>query len=147
MLMPQGLIAPIMFADDCIGPGAPFCTGTPQYRVDGGAVTPGAYPSAESYPSLFDSRTYVVRAFVVNGTAPSTLEDRDGDGDVDAADVQLAGYQLISNEETVTLRQYHDTICAVGLSNVVYSDFDGNGNAEFPYPCPAGPGQIKPPPN
>jgi len=146
MLIPQGLIAPIMFSDDCVGSGAPLCTGTPQYRVDGGAVTESTYPSTQSYPSLFDSRTYVVRAFVVNGTAPSILDDRDGDGDVDSGDAQLAGYQLISNEDTVMLRQYHDNVCAVGLSNVVYSDFDGNGSAHFPYPCPAGPGQIKPPP-
>ena len=147
MLVPYGLVAPVMFADDCVGPGAPFCTGAPKYRLDGGPVTVGTAPSAQSYPDLFDARSFVLRAFVVSGTAPSVLQDADGDGDVDAGDATLAGYRVISSEETVKLRQYHDTVCAVGLANVVYADFDGNGSAQYPYPCPAGPGQITPPPD
>jgi len=154
MVVPYGLVAPLMAADDCVGSDChcssadSTCAPQYQYRIDGGAVqTSSNGGSYSSYPALFDSRTYTLRAFLVNGTAPSVITDSDGDGDVDARDVVLGGYTVISNMATVTLRQFHDTPCSQGLANVIYVDLDGNGEAYGAYVCPAGPGQIKTPPN
>jgi hypothetical protein len=151
MVLPYGLVLPFMQADDCIGP--PFeCGGTPRFRLDGGQVqdtnVQGPLGIHQfNYLKLVRERQYRIRAFVVSGIAPSTLSDVNGDGEIDSSDASAAGYQVLSNEKSVFVRQYHDDPCAIGLQNVFFADFDGNGRAKDFLVCPGGPGQISQPPD
>lgn len=151
MVVPLGLIEPILRIDDCVGNFVDFrCDGAPRYQVDGGSIQTGSPGSTAQffYPQLVNNTpAFEVRAFLVSGVAPSTLDDLNHDGRVTAADATLAGYNVISNEEVVLFRQFSSDICAgVPLTNVFYSDFDGNGRDTGTFVCPAGPGQITKPP-
>jgi len=151
MVVPVGLIAPILRIDDCVGNFVDFrCVDPPRYQIDGGPLqTAASLTNAQSfYPQLLNTTPFFeVRAFLVSGVAPSVLDDLDHDGRVTSADAKLAGYNVISNEETVRFRQYSGDICAgVPLINVFYTDFDGNGRDTATFVCPAGPGQITKPP-
>lgn len=150
MIVPYGLVAPLMKTDDCIGAigASPPCTGPARFRIDGGPLmqAPGAVgpgPFTGTYPQMFNAQTYELRAFVVSGIAPSTLADLDNDGVVSARDATLAGYNVISNEKVVRFRQVHGTFCGGVVNvNVFFDDVDGNGFATDTIVCPAGPGQI-----
>ncbi len=152
MIVPYGLVAPMMLADDCGGAtNGSVCEGQSSYRIDGGPVvlsarTGGIGNAQFTYPALVGATRFEVRAFVVSGVAPSQLRDENGDGKVTAADAKLAGHTVVSNEVVVQLRQYHGDPCGVGLANVVRGDLDGNNYALSSFVCPAGPGQIKKPP-
>ena len=151
MVLPYGLVAPLMQTDDCIGTPTDagdtfFCDEPSQYRIDGGAlVTAPVFGSLQdNYPANFNARAYELRAFVVSGVAPSLLTDMNGDGVVTAADATAAGYRVISNEKVVRLRQYHGNYCG-GISltqQTFFADIDGNGRVLGGIVCPAGPGQI-----
>lgn len=152
MIVPYGLVAPLMKTDDCIGAlgASPPCTEPARFRVDGGPLTqiPGATgpgPFTGSYPLVFEAPTYELRAFIVSGVAPSTLADINHDGVVSARDATLAGYNVISNEEVVRFHQVHGTFCGGVVNvNVFFDDVDGNGFATDTIVCPAGPGRITP---
>ena len=151
MVVPLGLIEPILRIDDCVGNIDNLrCDGAPRYQLDGGSIQYGSPGSTAQYfyPQLVNTTpAFEVRAFLVSGVAPSTLEDLNHDGRVTAADAALAGYNVISNEEVVRFRQFSSDICAgVPLTNVFYTDFDGNGRDTGTFVCPAGPGQITKPP-
>jgi len=151
MIVPLGLIEPILRIDDCVGNFVDLrCDGAPRYQVDGGPIQTGSPGTTAQffYPQLVNNTpAFEVRAFLVSGVAPSTLDDLNHDGRVTAADATLAGYNVISNEEVVRFRQFSSDICAgVPLTNVFYSDFDGNGHDVGTFVCPAGPGQITKPP-
>jgi hypothetical protein len=151
MVVPLGLIAPILRIDDCVGDFVDFrCVDPPRYQIDGGPVTtaPSLTNAQFFYPALINTTpAFEVRAFLVSGVAPSVLDDLNHDGQVTAADAKLAGYNVISNEEVVRFRQFSSDICAgVPLINVFYTDFDGNGRDTATFVCPAGPGQITKPP-
>ena len=151
MLVPNGLIAPVLKVDGCVGtPTDGICDGATRYQVDGGPIRQdqGNISVQALYPQLINTRPYYeIRAFLVSGVAPSTLADLNHDGRVSAVDARLAGYNVISNEDVVRVRQYATDICTgVQLANVVYADFDGNGVATSIFVCPAGPGQITRPP-
>jgi hypothetical protein len=151
MVVPHGLIAPLMKIDDCVGTVlSDHCDGGSRYSIDGGPIVtaPVSTTVQSLYPQVFNSLPYYeVRAFVVSGVAPSVLSDGNGDGAVTASDATLAGYNVISNEEVVRVRQYHGEICGgVPFLDVFYADLDGNGRAIAYLVCPAGPGQITKPP-
>ncbi len=156
MVVPYGLIAPLMLADDCvtIPPADPLnaCNGAGLYRLDGNPTVrtaQGAFRGSQSsYPTEFNSATFELRAFVVSGVAPSVLRDMDGDGDVDSRDATAMGHRVISNEERIELRQYHGNTCGTGFPvNVYFADIDGNGLEIDTLVCPPGPGQIRQVPN
>jgi hypothetical protein len=153
MVVPYGLVMPLMLADDCVDPtNGQLCLGFPRYRIDGGPVVTspvaGSLGDAQfTYPAVVDSMRFEGRAFIVSGVAPSLISDGNGDGKVTAADARLAGYTVISNEVVFRFRMYHGEPCGVGLANVVRGDLDGNGRAISDFVCPTGPGQVKTPPN
>jgi hypothetical protein len=149
MVVPTGLIAPVVKIDGCVGTfDQGLCDGPSRYQVDGGPMRTTTAPTGAQalYPEVLAAVPYYeVRAFLVSGIAPSVLSDLNHDGRVTAGDASLAGYNVISNEETVRVRQYSTDICTgVPLVDVVYADFDGNGYATSIFVCPAGPGQITP---
>ena len=103
-----------------------------------------------------DTSTSIVelRAFVINGTAPSTIEDWNGDGAVTAADAEFDGYTLISNEVVLEFVQIGGgpiPDCNVtvdpwgGGYNVRFVDLDKNLAVYFPV-CPGGSGGVTRPP-
>jgi hypothetical protein len=153
MVVPYGLVMPLMLSDDCADPlDGSRCLGFSRYRIDGGPVVTapvaGSLGNAQfTYPAVVGSMTFEGRVFIVSGVAPSLLSDGNGDGNVTAADAKLAGYTVISNEVVFRFRMYHGEPCGVGLANVVRGDLDGNGRAISDFVCPTGPGQVKTPPN
>lgn len=75
----------------------------------------------------------VVRAVLVNGDAPTFIDDLDGNGRFTARDVALGGYTLLSNQARVRVRliprellnEEEDSYeCP---SNLIYTDLDGDG--------------------
>ena len=153
MVVPHGLVGPIMKIDDCVGTfdtSVAHCDGAPRYQLDGGPVqVADTNTNAQGlYPRLINTTAFFeLRAFLVSGTAPSVLSDLDHDGAITANDAKLAGYNVISNEQVVRFREYSTDLCTgVPLLNVFYADFDGNGHDTSIFVCPAGPGQITKPP-
>jgi len=150
MTLPEGLLAPVVSLDSCVGgtPEGPLCD-TAAYRVDGGALQ--FNDSAPTAQDVYDivmqptTMTFELRAFVVSGNAPSELRDENGDGIVSSADARLAGYNVISNEPVIRLRQSPAWICAngVALRTLIGFDHDGNGQVANGNVCPAGAGSIK----
>jgi hypothetical protein len=141
-VVPLGMILPIMHIDDFYGDTQRY------YRIDGGApvIQERAAPvlvARDAYASEVNSRTYELRAFVVHGVAPFELADGDADGDVDAADATLAGYNVLSNEVAVSTRLNHPSFCEQ-YPNMVFEDFNGDGSTLSGEVCPPGAGAIKP---
>ncbi len=154
MNVTQNLIAPLVLADDCVGtfadPNSAFCDSPPRYRLNGGKfVNQGSSTTdliQNTYPPLANAINYQIRAFVVNGVAPSELGDEDGDFDVDAADATAAGYTVISDQVAISVYRYVAGTCT-GEANYFFGDIDGNGRSSTFAVCPPGPGQIRQVPN
>jgi len=77
---------------------------------------------------------FVLRAVVVNGVAPEFIYDENNDGNYSAEDVELMGYELLSNSITIGIREQFDlsiTETVAGRTcpsrSLVYMDLDGNG--------------------
>ncbi|MCP4046753.1 MAG: hypothetical protein GY732_12295 [Gammaproteobacteria bacterium] len=117
-------------------------------RIDAGPVN---YPGIDPSTSIVE-----LRAFVINGTAPSTIEDCNGDGAVTSADVTCEGYKLISNEVVLEFVQIGGIIdhCNVDVDpwstdmgvwvlgrNVKLVDLDGNLSGHN-RSCPPGSGGV-----
>jgi len=125
------------------------CDGDELWRVDGGPIetAPVNYGRADAASiDLLESSVFELRAFVVAGQAPNSLEDENGDGVVNSADAELAGYTLLSNEDSIEFLQLSELLCWGGGGNAVLFDLDGNGEILVPIVCPAGPGDLGRPP-
>lgn len=71
---------------------------------------------------------------IVEGIAPTFIEDKNGDGRYDAADLEKMGYRLLSNQARLKLLVEFDlaiTETIVGRTcpppSLIYRDIDGNG--------------------
>jgi hypothetical protein len=138
---PRGLFTPAVLADFCVGdPQTCSIDGAGLVRIDGGPVTAMTAAQVGDY---LNSHVVTLRAFVVNGTAPSLLTDLNGDGFVGAKDAALAGYSLLSGEKTLRLVGYYDEDL---FKLALPYDFDGNGKAIGAVAAPNGPGSITPVP-
>jgi hypothetical protein len=136
------LIKPVVAIDNCIGPGTDAeCSEGPRiYSIDGEA--PLTNLTEVQFRPILNSRVITLRIFVVNGNAPETLSDVNGDGIVSSADAQALGYELLSDEEIVRVKVLNQELHPYDL----LADFDGNGRAEGIVVAPAGPGGITPVP-
>ena len=152
MTLPDGLIAPIVAADNCVNyePDVEDCNGTNRWQVDGGAINLGGGGDFGGtgfgiWREQTLATTFEIRAFLVSGVAPSQLADLNLDGQVTAADATLAGYTVISDEAVSRFRQFPAFLCSEqnALTTVFGKDFDGNGLARIHIECPPGPGQLK----
>ncbi len=119
----------------------------------GPVVTYGASePEDLTFPldiSRFNEVT--VRAVLVEGRGPDFISDMDGDGEYTARDLELAGFNLLSNqvqfevvtEVTSVANARFDTACTTFGPFVYLADLDGNGDAGDFYECmdwlPGGP--------
>ena len=134
---PRGLFTPVVLADRCIGdPNVCQSGDIHQFRIDGGPIVS---MSDNELFAFLNQRVVTLRAFVVNGTAPSILADVSGDGVIGAKDAALAGYQLLSGEETLQVIAFYDDNLQV---LPLFYDFDGNGDARGLLVAPGGAGHI-----
>jgi hypothetical protein len=149
LAVPPELFVPVVEVDDNVGlsPNGGLCTGqggfgicstaTWMWRIDGEPVMTG---SAGDLAAALDQRVVNIRIFVVNGNAPNQLADLNGDGVVNSQDAQLAGYQIISNELKIQVRNFRQNKGKIPPPGVPYSctntvvfegsvrtDLDGNG--------------------
>jgi hypothetical protein len=146
MNVPGGLFNPLVLADTCVGipssdpPTPNQCQGIPIVRVDGGPSVSRCL-FCQDFADFLNQKIITVRIFVVNGTAPDILSDLDGDGKITAKDAALAGLQLLSGEEVVRFKIFHQEELPA-----LFFDFDGNGDPSGPIVLPAGGGGLTPPP-
>ena len=176
MIVPRFLFAHIRYVDLCVGTptidesgDVTACSDPPVQRIDGGPVEPlSTFPDE----SLAEIRAFVVQP-VWNSVADrldylETLVDMNGDGRVTAADAQLAGWKVISNEVVTQVRQIgndvsdgppvHSPIIVCngysrpdrgdGIRDDLFVDIDGNS---YPAPallsvCPGGSSGVTQPP-
>jgi len=164
MVVPRALFAHHVVEDRCYtgNPDVADCSGPGSLAriIDGGPVVVGKnHPDFDIWVSNVE-----IRAVVVNGDAPSIVEECDGEDGVTAADVECNGYTLISNEVVLEVEQWGGQVelCnglvepwgpvapgmnAFGQNFLPGADFDMNTpeiimNLE----CPgAGGGVVKPP--
>ncbi|MGH8242164.1 MAG: hypothetical protein ACRETY_02305 [Steroidobacteraceae bacterium] len=75
-----------------------------------------------------------LRVVIVEGVAPTFIEDRNRDGRYTAADLKRMGFRLLSNEARLKLVQDFDALLTETVSgrtcpppSLIYRDLDGNG--------------------
>ena len=75
-----------------------------------------------------------LRAVVVEGVAPTFIEDKNGDGRFTAADLRKMGYNVISNEARLRVVLSFDVLVSETFTgrtcppaSLIYRDLDGNG--------------------
>lgn len=112
MMVPRFLFSHLQLTDPCVGAvtldgeGNPqSCAGAAVQRIDGGAIQP---------VELNDESLVELRAFVVEPVWSAALErietldivtDMNADGQVSAADAELMGWRVLSNEVVFNVRQ------------------------------------------
>ena len=162
-LVPNFLFSTFRIIDPCVGgiPDELDCIdpqGEQLHRIDGGAMTESDIFqdefSTDSNPESSNVSEVLLRAFVVDGVAPSLIDDCDFDGQVTAEDALCLGYTLLSNEVIVEFRQLGNHHLCGGLffgpwngeqGNAILVDFDGNGPPKA-LSCPTGGGRVTNPP-
>jgi hypothetical protein len=95
-----------------------------------------------------------IRAVLVNGEAPDFIYDMNGDGRFTARDVELAGYELLSNEVAINLTVTHENLLTESPDakcpprTLIHGDVDGNGARGTLPECigTSGSGRIRRPP-
>jgi hypothetical protein len=73
-----------------------------------------------------------VRAVIVEGQAPSFIDDLDGNGVYTSRDLQLAGYTLLSNQATLQIHAIQNDVLSEFVpfkcpAAILAGDLDGNG--------------------
>ena len=137
MNVPPHLFGPVVRLD--LGHTTGGVTSGRAYQIDG-----GAWVDDNSFRLLTVLRQMVttVRVFVVKGPAPDVLLDENLDGVVDIHDAIAAGLTVLSGEQTIRFRIYHQTTTP-GQSNLAIL-YDHNGDGMDGDEAPAGGGGISP---
>lgn len=147
MVVPEGLFTPLVLVDLCLGKlryidthlqrCIPFSA---NWRLDGGELRTEAPSDSER------AKIVTLRAFVVNGTAPSILYDLNSDLMVDAEDAKMAGYRLLSQEAALTFQHVSCPSCPIFPFDLDGNNESGEVSAIFKAPkVKAGPIVIPPP--
>lgn len=142
-MAPKNIISPYVERDGNVGEGTcephdDVGTSETKLRINGSAELVDAWLESPGSPLdsvLLDLLEVKLRIFVVNGKAPQNLPDLNRDNIVDSADAIEAGYTLLSEEKTVSLR--------IALHNFFGTpvDLDANG-CTGPAVSPAGAGGL-----
>lgn len=140
MHVPAGLFEPIALFDlDVDAEGVDYLR-----RLESGPIRAFTFSSSPAnddavlaeITSSYAPYTIDVRAVMVEGVAPTLIDDKNGDGRFTASDLKRMGYKVISNE--ARLRQVMDfdvlvTETITGRTcppqSLVYRDLDGNTRA------------------
>jgi hypothetical protein len=140
-IAPANIISPYVERDSNVHSGSPSPTNTHEtkLRINGGAIQDA---TLFNYSGPLDSilrdedvLTINLRVFVVNGNAPNSLYDWNGDNIVDSKDAALTpGITLLSEEKRIRLR------IAMQHYFGILVDLDQNGSAGIVVspPTPAG---------
>jgi hypothetical protein len=132
----KGLFTPVVRVDFNY-PDSSFHFADVAYQIDGREWKTGK--SLSDLSSELASWVTTVRVFVVSGRGPDELTDLDGDGLVTAKDAKLAGYKLLSDEEVIRFRTYHQE--EAYLLGVPFDSSWGLSGMSYP-PAPAGGGGM-----
>jgi hypothetical protein len=135
--VPDGLLEPLTLVDRSISgnPNVDFMT-----RQDSGPITTHKFSTPPvGTPGVVDAilATYpdvnvTVTAVIVAGQAPNLIEDRDGNGQYNAKDLQLAGYTLLSNSTSLKIHAIQTDVLSDFVpfkcpAAILAGDLDGNG--------------------
>jgi hypothetical protein len=131
----QGLFTPVVRVDFNQPVNSQFTDVS--YQIDGLPWVFGR--TLTDLSSDLNSWVTTLRVFVVSGRGPSQLYDANGDGVVTAKDAVRMGYKLLSSEEVVRFRTYHQE---EGYLLGIPFDYNGNGMM-FPT-APVGGGGVNP---
>lgn len=178
MMVPRFLFAHLQLTDPCVGTvtldggGNPVsCAGAAIQRIDGGAIQPES-PSDES---LVELRAFVVEpiwsAALGRMETLDVVTDSNADGAITAADAELMGWRVLSNEVVFNFRQIgsllvgrartyaplefcqpqarpDDPAPRLPAAASIDFDIDGNGYAAFDqvFVCPPGGSGVTRPP-
>lgn len=162
LLVPPNLFTPHVVADVCVTT-EPFCVigpATGEQRVDGGPRLPFVRESTDTFDFATSGRPNLVdielRAIVVQGTAPTFVDDCNGDGRVTGRDLVCAGYTVLSNEAVRSVRVgglFLDCTGSGGSTtfsgpsqSAIDVDFDQSQIVGGIF-CPTGSGRVTRPPN
>lgn len=125
-------------------------------RVDSGPITafelmsevpvetdppPKANEFYDELLSTYYPTELAIRAVLVERQAPAFVHDLNGDGIFSASDVQLAGYEILSNEVAIKLTLMHDNLLVDSPDikclprTVIFDDLDGDGKNGEPFKC------------
>jgi hypothetical protein len=84
--------------------------------------------------STYGTYPLEMRAVIVEGVAPTFIEDKNGDGCFTAADLRKMGYKVISNEARLRIMLSFDVLVSETFTgrtcppaSLIYRDLDGNG--------------------
>ncbi|HJS73989.1 MAG TPA: hypothetical protein VJ921_06860, partial [Vicinamibacteria bacterium] len=138
--VPDGLLEPLTLVDrDITDTSIDFMT-----RRDSGPTESHNFTApASSTPQVvaeilatYPDVNVVLRAVIVDGEAPSFIDDLDGNGTYNAKDLKLAGYTLLSNEATLPIHAIQNDVlsefvffkCPVAI---LAGDLDGNGDTGY----------------
>ena len=193
--VPRGLFAPTILWDFCTAGTSEFggpafeCPGPMRFHVDGGpAIYSTGFEPSDNGPLFYgageldrsDIDIFTIKppnvievelvAMVVNGTAPTFIDDCNDDGDIDRRDLRCMGYNVISNQVKFTFTQAAlfracgplwepwpgtdgqriqvetSNTFDTGPEQVVVVDFDGI-NIPLNFPCPTTSGRGSRPPS
>ncbi|MEL7312750.1 MAG: hypothetical protein AAFN07_14645 [Pseudomonadota bacterium] len=137
LMVPRHLTERRFLEDQCFEDTPGVCA--TYRRVEGGPPMPAADANLDNYD-------VTLKAFMVQGVAPDTIADCDGDGAVGAADAVCMGYRLLSRERQLTFRQIgrpdecnllRDPWGSSAAAGREFVDFDGNGDLIM-ISCPGG---------
>ncbi len=153
MAVPRNLFSALTLYDVCSESTPPGeCVVPPllpvKARTDGGPIDT---VSTEESQDQQNAREVTLRIFAVNGVAPLTLDDQNGDGVVDARDASLAEFELLSRETVIRFRQFYDPPldCPLGaqVADFRFFDLDASGQgAPDSVNCEPGAGGLVDPP-
>jgi hypothetical protein len=135
--VPEFLLEPITLVDRSIAdPNVNLMTRRDSGPVQSFTLDPPPGNKTEEIAAILATYPEIhvtVRAVVVEGQAPDFIDDLDGNGRYTARDVEIAGYVLLSNEETFRIHAIHNDVlsepvpfveCPVAI---LPGDLDGNG--------------------
>ncbi len=137
MIVPEALFSRRRLVDHCVDDG---CTGEPLQEFEDGFGDPEPLDTSNpNYESVAEIRAFVVHSMRDHPDHPSAYPDRiideNGDGVVDADDAVLMGYELLSNEVVITVRQIGNIVgfqkhCMPGPNDGtdIWFDLDENGS-------------------
>ncbi len=138
--VPDGLLEPLTLVDRSIAdPNIDFMT-----RRDSGPIQAHNFSSpplglpgvVAEVLATFPDVNVTVRAVIVEGEAPSFIDDLDGNGIYSSKDLQLAGFELLSNEATLRIHAIQNDVLSDFLPfkcpvAILVGDLDGNGSTGY----------------
>ena len=150
--VPSTLFEPVVVSDqEAMVPPCPSGQSCGLISVDGAPFVQAESPwNRSGYPGTIE---VIITVVVVEGTAPAYIENCDGNDEIDARDLECAGYRLLSNEAQISFVAEGGFFNCAGqgiwpapAGNLFAANLDGDNRwGDFPL-CPTGGGRVTFPP-